>query len=132
MWERYCRGVNAIVCVLVHVQRLPVLTRCTRARRSFVVDAADHSTLETARNELHNLLKPQEGKENPLAGIPLLVLGNKKDLPGALSERELIERMDLQALAQARALAPRLGGISPHHSARLARSAPTACLARTW
>jgi len=97
-----------------------------------VVDAADHSTLETARNELHNLLKPQEGKENPLAGIPLLVLGNKKDLPGALSERELIERMDLQALAQARALAPRLGGNSPQHSGRLARYAPTACLARTW
>jgi ADP-ribosylation factor-like protein 8 len=67
-----------------------------------VVDAADLNTIETARNELHNLLKPQDGKENPLAGIPLLVLGNKKDLPGALTERELIERMDLQALAQAR------------------------------
>jgi len=81
MWERYCRGVNAIV---------------------FVVDAADHGTIDLARNELHNLLKPQEGKDNPLAGIPLLVLGNKKDLPGALGERELIERMDLQMLAQTR------------------------------
>ena len=30
------------------------------------------------------------------------VLGNKKDLPGALTERELIDRMDLQSLAQAR------------------------------
>ena len=110
---------NAIVCVsrphgaLAHGLRppwQPASTRCTRARPSltsrpaprFVVDAADHNTLDMARNELHSLLKPQEGKENPLAGIPLLVLGNKKDLPGALTERELIERMDLQSLAQSR------------------------------
>jgi hypothetical protein len=95
--------------------------------RRFVVDAADQNNLEIARSELHNLLKKQDGKENPLAGIPLLVrlaclhaeartakltrgapaprqvLGNKKDLPGALTERELIDRMDLQSLAQARA-----------------------------
>lgn len=67
MWERYCRGVTAIV---------------------FMVDAADHEKLEAAKNELHNLLeKPQ------LAGIPVLVLGNKVDLPNALREKELIERM---------------------------------------
>ena len=97
----------------------PPRLRCRR----FVVDAADQNTLEVARGELHNLLKKQDGKENPLAGIPLLVrraracscretrlrltplpqvLGNKKDLPGALTERELIDRMDLQSLAQER------------------------------
>lgn len=39
MWERYCRGVNAIV---------------------FMVDAADEDKLEAARNELMQLLdKPQ-------------------------------------------------------------------------
>lgn len=32
------------------------------------------------------------------------MLGNKKDLPGALTERELIERMDLQTLAQVRSV----------------------------
>merc|ERR1719471_1372342 len=49
MWERYCRGVNAIV---------------------YMVDAADSEKIEASRNELHNLLeKPQ------LAGIPVLVLG---------------------------------------------------------
>ena len=42
-------------------------------RHSFVVDAADQNNLEIARSELHNLLKKQDGKENPLAGIPLLV-----------------------------------------------------------
>ena len=44
--------------------------------------------LEASRNELHNLLdKPQ------LAGLPVLVLGNKRDLPNALDEKGLIERM---------------------------------------
>lgn len=56
MWERYCRGVNAIV---------------------YMVDAADPDKIEASRNELHNLLdRPQ------LTGIPILVLGNKRDLPG--------------------------------------------------
>ena len=70
MWERYCRGVQAIV---------------------YVVDAADHEHLEQARSELHELLA-----RPTLAGIPLLVLGNKNDLPGALSTGELIERLDLK------------------------------------
>lgn len=54
MWERYCRGVNAII---------------------FMVDAADHAKLDAAKNELMQLLdKPQ------LEAIPVLVLGNKRDL----------------------------------------------------
>lgn len=53
-----------------------------------MVDAADQEKVEASRNELHNLLeKPQ------LAGIPVLVLGNKKDLPNSLDEKELIEQM---------------------------------------
>ncbi|CAK0744188.1 ADP-ribosylation factor-like protein 8B [Coccomyxa viridis] len=72
MWERYCRGVQAIV---------------------YVVDAADHDNLDSARLELAELLsKPS------LQGIPLLVLGNKNDLPGALSTTDLIDRLDLKAL----------------------------------
>jgi ADP-ribosylation factor-like protein 8 len=72
MWERYCRGVNAIV---------------------YMVDAADPDKIEASRNELHNLLdKPQ------LAGIPVLVLGNKRDMPQALDENGLIERMNLSAI----------------------------------
>ncbi|KAJ1989006.1 ADP-ribosylation factor-like protein 8B [Dimargaris cristalligena] len=67
MWERYCRGVDAIV---------------------FVIDSADHGKLNSARVELRNLLeKPQ------LANIPVLVLGNKNDLPQALTIDELIEEM---------------------------------------
>ncbi|XP_029538084.1 ADP-ribosylation factor-like protein 8A [Oncorhynchus nerka] len=72
MWERYCRGVSVIV---------------------YMVDAADPEKIEASKNELHNLLdKPQ------LQGIPVLVLGNKRDVPGALDEKELIERMNLSAI----------------------------------
>ncbi|KAI9788151.1 MAG: hypothetical protein M1816_007197 [Peltula sp. TS41687] len=73
MWERYCRGVNAIV---------------------FIVDAADHDALPVARDELHSLLQKSE-----LEGIPLLVLGNKSDLPNKLSVDNLIEEMNLKAVS---------------------------------
>lgn len=88
----------------------------------FMVDSADHEKIEAARNELHNLLeKPQlqgmyketefsqrfflkctSWKHNffncliscsPPKGIPVLVLGNKRDLPGALDENGIIQRM---------------------------------------
>lgn len=72
MWERYCRGVNAIV---------------------YMVDAADPDKIEASRNELHSLLEKQQ-----LTGIPVLVLGNKRDLPHALDEHGLIERMNLSAI----------------------------------
>jgi len=70
MWERYCRGVNAIV---------------------FIVDIADMDLLPSARAELHSLMDHAS-----LEGIPLLVLGNKTDLPDKLSVDELIDAMDLK------------------------------------
>lgn len=80
MWERYCRGVNAIV----YVSSLVLRSNVSR----YVVDAADHAKLETAKVELKSLLeKPM------LAGIPVLVLGNKNDLPNALSAEQLIEKL---------------------------------------
>lgn len=73
MWERYCRGVNCIV---------------------YMVDAADTDKLESSKTELQALLeKPQ------LQGIPLLVLGNKKDLPEALSQEQLVERFELNSIS---------------------------------
>ncbi|GLJ46751.1 hypothetical protein SUGI_0985950 [Cryptomeria japonica] len=72
MWERYCRGVSAIV---------------------YVVDAADGENLSMSRSELHDLLsKPS------LNGIPLLVLGNKIDKPEAVSKQALIDQMGLQSI----------------------------------
>ena len=58
----------------------------------YIVDAADKDAVPIAAEELHALL------EKPgLKGIPLLVLGNKSDLPGKLSVDELIDKMDLKA-----------------------------------
>lgn len=70
MWERYCRGVQAIV---------------------FVIDAADTDILDEARSELQSLLQKPSLKE-----VPLLVLGNKNDIAGALSTGELIDRLNLK------------------------------------
>ncbi|KAG8227418.1 hypothetical protein J437_LFUL000427 [Ladona fulva] len=83
MWERYCRGVNAIVInYSCEISLTAILSN------SYMVDAADTEKIEASRNELHNLLdKPQ------LAGIPVLVLGNKRDIPHALDENGLIERI---------------------------------------
>ncbi|CDQ73388.1 unnamed protein product [Oncorhynchus mykiss] len=88
MWERYCRGVNAIVVSSV------ATSRCSNiVMGRYMVDAADHEKVEASRNELHNLLdKPQ------LQGIPVLVLGNKRDLPSALDEKQLIEKLNLAAI----------------------------------
>jgi len=73
MWERYCRGVNAIV---------------------FIVDSADADALPVARDELHTLLQ-----KPVLDGIPLLVLGNKSDLDEKLSVDDLIEALDLKSVS---------------------------------
>ncbi|KAG8998931.1 hypothetical protein FRB94_006514 [Tulasnella sp. JGI-2019a] len=72
MWDRYCRGVDAII---------------------FVVDSNDRAKLETARFELHSLLD-----QSTLVGVPLLVLGNKNDLEGAMPVQELIKALQLEAI----------------------------------
>jgi len=72
MWERYCRGVNAIL---------------------FVVDSADKEKFEPSKKELHELLsKPS------LGGIPLLVLGNKNDIPEAIGVDEIIDKLALKSI----------------------------------
>ena len=69
MWERYCRGVGAIV---------------------FVVDSADVSNFGMSRQCLQDLLaKPS------LAGIPLLVLANKMDIAGAKDDRAVAQALEL-------------------------------------
>jgi ADP-ribosylation factor-like protein 8 len=52
----------------------------------FVVDAADKDSLDQAKNELYDLLS-----KDGLKGIPLLVLGNKNDINGALKSKELVD-----------------------------------------
>ena len=72
MWERYCRGVSAIV---------------------YVVDSADAENIAVSKTELHDLISTPA-----LEKIPLLVLGNKNDLPESLGVDELIEKLNLKAL----------------------------------
>lgn len=52
------------------------------------MDSADLDKLDAARSELQSLLEKPE-----LAAIPVLVLGNKADLKGALKITELIDRL---------------------------------------
>jgi hypothetical protein len=80
---------NAML-VRVHDDRVCASNRiwCLSLIIRFVIDAADRDKLDAARTELRNLLdKPQ------LASIPVLVLGNKNDLPGALTVEEIVEIM---------------------------------------
>jgi len=67
-------------------------TRCTDAI-IFVLDSADHHMLDEARMELHKTIGYQDNKD-----IPLLVLANKQDLPGAISEEEIAQALDLRSL----------------------------------
>ena len=85
MWERYCRGVNAIV---------------------FIVDSADRSTFATAKTELHALL--QKGQ---LASIPVLVLANKNDLPDHADVEGVIKELGLTP--RARYVAGAAAGVEP-------------------
>jgi ADP-ribosylation factor-like protein 8 len=58
-----------------------------------VVDAADKDAIPVARDELHDLMsKPT------LEAIPILILGNKSDLPNKLSVDELIDQLDLKSI----------------------------------
>jgi signal recognition particle receptor subunit beta len=70
LWERYCRGVQAIV---------------------YVIDAADADSMDSAARELAALIEKPS-----LSSIPLLVLGNKNDLAEALTTQELIDRLGLK------------------------------------
>lgn len=60
----------------------------------YIIDAADKPAIPVAKEELHALL------EKPvLDGIPLLVLGNKSDLPDKLSVDEIIEELDMKSIS---------------------------------
>ena len=69
-WEKYCRSSDVIV---------------------YVVDSVDLGAMDEARTQLHKLLEWPS-----LQSVPLLILGNKNDLEGALTEEELIEELSLR------------------------------------
>ncbi len=57
----------------------------------FVVDSADTERLGTACEELHQMLQEEE-----LRDAALLIFANKQDLPGALSEAAVSEKMKVR------------------------------------
>lgn len=59
----------------------------------YVVDSADRERLPETREDLQELLEAEH-----LAGLPLLVLANKEDLPASKEVGELIECFNLQSL----------------------------------
>jgi ADP-ribosylation factor-like protein 8 len=79
MWERYCRGVDAIL---------------------FVVDSADKDKFNDAKLELHGLLD-----RHTLESIPLLILANKNDLKESLAAENIAEELELDKLSGNREVA---------------------------
>lgn len=71
-WEKYCGSSDCIV---------------------FVLDSVDKDNIDIARSQLEKLLAWDSVEE-----IPLLVLGNKNDLPGCYKEDEIIEAMGLKSI----------------------------------
>lgn len=61
---------------------------------AFLVDASDPARLEDARLELHALLM---NSDPHLRTVPVAVLGNKIDIPGAIGEDELREQLALSS-----------------------------------
>ncbi|KAH7511217.1 hypothetical protein FEM48_Zijuj08G0130000 [Ziziphus jujuba var. spinosa] len=118
MWERYCRAVSAIVMQtyllaytlisylglkrqgslkqlwrILGLELVDLIATLYFSFCRYVVDAADPDNLGISKRELHDLLsKPS------LSGIPLLVLGNKIDKPGALSKQALTDQMELRLI----------------------------------
>lgn len=62
----------------------------------FVVDAAEAERLEEAKVELHRISRASDNQ-----GVPVLVLANKQDQPGALSAAEVEKRLAVGELAAA-------------------------------
>lgn len=89
MWERYCRGVSAILFVVDSAITLPpTLSTSKNGDDSSSSINTTNDPWAIATEELHSLMsRPQ------LAGIPLLVLATKNDVKGAVSAEDVIRVM---------------------------------------
>ncbi|NXG47759.1 ARL14 protein, partial [Psilopogon haemacephalus] len=57
----------------------------------YVVDSSDKQRLEESKEEFEVILKAES-----LKGIPVVVLANKQDLPGALNAEEITRRFNMK------------------------------------
>ncbi|KAJ1979311.1 ADP-ribosylation factor, Arf Arf6 [Dimargaris xerosporica] len=60
----------------------------------FVVDSADHSRIDEARQELHRIVNDREMRD-----CLLLVFANKQDLPSAMTPAEVTDKLELRRLS---------------------------------
>jgi ADP-ribosylation factor 1/2 len=74
LWVNYYKGTDAVI---------------------FVVDSNDLNRIDEASKELHLLISSPY-----LHNKPVLIFGNKQDLPNALNEEELTEKLNLSNLNQ--------------------------------
>lgn len=59
----------------------------------YVVDSADTSRINEAREELHSIITSEE-----MQGVPFIIFANKQDLPNAMSPSAIIDKMALNRL----------------------------------
>ncbi|KAL0211511.1 hypothetical protein P9112_009809 [Eukaryota sp. TZLM1-RC] len=74
----------------------------------FVVDANDSPRFSEARKELHELLN-----DKLLETVPFVILGNKIDLPGAVSEAQLKQDLGIGLLCTGKQKNPQPQDIRP-------------------
>mmetsp|Transcript_51048 Transcript_51048/g.45849 ORF Transcript_51048/g.45849 Transcript_51048/m.45849 type:complete len:174 (+) Transcript_51048:153-674(+) len=74
LWRHYYPGTNGII---------------------FVVDSADKTRLNTAKEELHLLMN-----EHELQYATLVVVANKQDLPNALKKDEVAKALELDKISR--------------------------------
>jgi ADP-ribosylation factor-like protein 4 len=90
------KGINFLVWDVGGQEKLRPLwksyTRCTDGI-VFVLDSVDVERMEEAKMELIRTVKAPEN-----SGVPILVLANKQDLPGAREPRELEKLLGLTEL----------------------------------
>ncbi|GAB0098133.1 ADP-ribosylation factor-like protein 4A [Sergentomyia squamirostris] len=109
------KGANFLVWDVGGQEKLRPLwrsyTRCTDGI-VFVVDSVDMERMEEAKMELMRTIKCPDNQ-----GVPLLVLANKQDLPGACEPRELERLLGLHELPSTYttegATAPKMTYIQP-------------------
>lgn len=91
MWERYCRGVSAIVFV---VDSSVPLAGSEPPAKPTKEDTLNSAAWTVATQELHALV------ERPhLSGVPLLVLATKNDMERAAKVDDVIRVMKLDTIA---------------------------------
>lgn len=104
-------GINFLVWDVGGQEKLRPLwksyTRCTDGI-VFVLDSVDIERMEEAKMELIRTVKAPEN-----ISVPILVLANKQDLPGAREPRELEKLLGLAELGQAGSSTGHLWHVQP-------------------